>query len=159
MYQTLLVSNDRNPAHIGLTKKRYLAAIGKCGSKGCKGTRSTRCPSSLLASSLALLSDGHTLQGHKSLPQPQAIPSSASNPRRKRVSSQDIPGKGLLPLSDSDWLAAFPSLNQPLWLWGMQRAPTIMTLTSSRGEVALQTPDAGREMKEQSVVPSHNHPT
>ena len=34
-----------------------------------------------------------------------------------------------------------------------------MTLNKSRGEVARQTADAGKEVKEQLVVPSHRYPT
>lgn len=45
------------------------------------------------------------------------------SPYKVSVSFLSIPGRGVLILTDSNWLT-FPSLNQPPWLWGMQWAQT-----------------------------------
>lgn len=106
---------------------------------------------------LTSLSGGLSPQAHEKAasasghPQPQL-------PMERGSFLLDTPGKSLLLITDSDWLA-LPSLYQPRGFpeYFVLR-PQRMTLTKSQRGVVLQTHDAGRKVGGCWVVPSYRYP-
>lgn len=114
--------------------------------------------SSLLSSAFTSLSGGLTPQDHGK------AASASGRPRRQLHSMErvsfllNIPGESILLVADSDWLA-LPSLNQPCGFGEcLVLRRHLMTLTKTPGGVALQTHDAGRQVRGYRVVPSYKYP-
>lgn len=157
-HQTLSVANHRNSAHYGVRETETLSTScrWKAGPQGFPGI-STRFASSRFARVNALRRARRSgpQEGRLSLRPPTA---SAATPVESASVLLDIPGKGLLPLADSD-LLAFPSVNQPC-SFGECHAFRLQltTLTKHQGRVAPQTPKPGKKVGGYEAIPSHKYP-